>query len=98
MCTSSISGRTAYKTIRIAPAVGGGLTEATTTYQSVRGKIQTHWKLDNDILLLSVEIPANTTAHIMLPTTDQSIVLESGRPITHRPHELGSEVHVGFGS
>ncbi|MFN8485270.1 MAG: glycoside hydrolase family 78 protein [Anaerolineae bacterium] len=51
----------------IAPVPGGGLTHAAAAYDSVRGRIASAWRIENDTLTLSVEIPANTTATIVIP-------------------------------
>ena len=40
-----------YKKIIIAPQPGGRLTSARTSYQSIRGRIETNWKIEGDKIL-----------------------------------------------
>lgn len=52
------------------------------SYDSIRGTIRSDWKLDGDRFDLVVEIPANTTAKVYLPTNDASSITESGDAIS----------------
>ncbi|MCB0826052.1 MAG: family 78 glycoside hydrolase catalytic domain [Armatimonadetes bacterium] len=56
-----------YGKISIAPQIDPNLEFAKTTYDSVRGPIRTHWWRDGDSVRMTVEIPANTTAVVVLP-------------------------------
>lgn len=47
-------------------------------YDSIRGRIASHWKLDGDRISLAVTIPPNTTATVFLPAKDTASILESG--------------------
>lgn len=71
-----------YQQIRIAPVIRHGLTNATTSYNSIRGKIVTSWKVTGRILDLQVTIPANTTAVVILPAKNNLEVTESAKPIS----------------
>jgi alpha-L-rhamnosidase len=71
----------AYKQILIAPQPGGKLTSADVRYDSIRGRIESAWKLEGGKLLLCVTIPANTTATIVIPTAKPAEVTESGQPL-----------------
>jgi len=75
----------AYKHIIIAPQPDDKLAFADTTYDSIRGPIETHWKKVGQYLKLKVTIPANTTATIAMPAADVSSVLESGRQAERVP-------------
>ncbi|WP_462409541.1 family 78 glycoside hydrolase catalytic domain [Neobacillus sp. Marseille-QA0830] len=95
----------AYKKIKIAPKLGGiVLTHAKAVYQSMYGKVLSAWRLTNDVVEIVVEIPANTTAEILLPNARLSVVLESGQPLSaadiHSSEEYteGVRVMVGSGS
>ena len=66
----------AYKHIIIHPRPGGGVTYANTTYNSIRGPIITKWRIENKTFTLDVTIPANSSAAIVLPTSDLSQVSE----------------------
>ena len=56
-----------YKKIRIAPAVDCGLDWARVKEETPYGTAGVFWKKEKGILYLEVEIPANTTAEIVLP-------------------------------
>jgi len=57
-----------YKRILIAPQPGGKLTAARTSYHSIRGLIETDWKIAGGKFILDVTIPVNTTATVIMPT------------------------------
>ena len=50
-------------------------------YDSTHGRIASNWKRAQDKFELEVEIPANTTATIYLPTSSAEKITESGRPL-----------------
>ncbi|MBC8096759.1 MAG: glycoside hydrolase family 78 protein [Akkermansiaceae bacterium] len=83
-----------YKTIRIQPVPGTGLTWARTSYNSTRGLISTAWTNTGSTFNLDVVIPPNTTAQICLPTTsaNASAITESGVPAAGSP----GVTYVGF--
>ncbi len=66
----------AFRHIIIKPNVVGDLTSARATYDSIRGRIVSDWKVDPDGFHLSVTIPANATATISLPVSDPGKVTE----------------------
>ena len=68
-----------FKNIIIKPSLCGDLTFASADYNSVYGKIASSWKLVEGDLFLNVEIPANTTATIYIPSTNQSKITEGGK-------------------
>ncbi|MCX7888000.1 MAG: DUF1080 domain-containing protein, partial [Verrucomicrobiae bacterium] len=57
-----------YKRILIAPQPGGKITAAKTTYHSIRGLIETDWRIADGKFILDVTIPPNTTATVIMPT------------------------------
>jgi alpha-L-rhamnosidase len=57
----------AYNHIIIAPHPDDKVTFADVTYNSIHGKIESHWRKDGGRLKLKVVIPANTTATIEMP-------------------------------
>ncbi|MFT3784112.1 MAG: family 78 glycoside hydrolase catalytic domain [Nibricoccus sp.] len=71
-----------FKSISIRPAVGHGLTWAHGSYDSVAGRISTAWKLEKETLTLDIEIPANSSATVYIPSKSAEAVLESGRGAT----------------
>jgi alpha-L-rhamnosidase len=72
-------GTPGYGSIVIRPRPGGGLTHARAEYDSVRGKISSAWKIEDDRFVLEVTIPPNTTATVHVPSTDG--VSEGGNPV-----------------
>ena len=80
----------AYKKILIRPQPDGKLAWAKTSYDSIRGRIVSDWKIKVgqkdgrriETLTLNVTIPANTTATVYVPTASATDIKESGRPAT----------------
>lgn len=68
----------AYKDIVIKPEIVGDVTSAKGFYYSVRGKIVSEWKKDNNGFSLHVVIPANTNATVYLPAIRESKISENG--------------------
>jgi alpha-L-rhamnosidase len=67
-----------YKIIDIKPQPVGDITQASTTYLSVYGKVVSEWKIVNDIFELNITIPANTTGNVYLPGSNKIIKTGSG--------------------
>jgi alpha-L-rhamnosidase len=67
-----------YKQIRIAPAIGGGLTHGQGSYDSAYGTIATNWNLTGGDLSLHVDVPVNTTADVVIPADSAYAVTEGG--------------------
>ncbi len=72
----------AFKHIVLKPQPGGTLTYAKTSFQSIRGLIQTDWQLDGPVFQCQLSIPPNTTATLYIPTDNASSVTESNIPAT----------------
>ncbi|MFA7691289.1 MAG: family 78 glycoside hydrolase catalytic domain [Candidatus Hydrogenedentales bacterium] len=70
-----------FKRIRIEPVPGGGLTNASMLYQSIRGTILSSWRIEDGQFFLDVDIPANTTATVRIPTSDADGVMEGGESL-----------------
>ncbi len=71
-----------YKKIQVKPAVDGGLTHGSGQYDSVYGAIDTDWTKTGDDLSLTVDVPVNTTADIVLPADNEYAVTEGGSLLT----------------
>ncbi|MGA2749976.1 MAG: family 78 glycoside hydrolase catalytic domain [Verrucomicrobiota bacterium] len=71
--------------ILISPQIGGGLTWAQGSYQSIHGAIASQWQFTSNTLTLNVTIPANTSAVIQVPTTNADAITESGVPAADSP-------------
>ncbi|MGI8906740.1 MAG: family 78 glycoside hydrolase catalytic domain [Candidatus Sumerlaeaceae bacterium] len=69
-----------WKKIEIRPQVPDDMTSAAGHYDSIAGRIASAWTLDNDTFELRVEIPANTSATVAIPTADANQVREADGP------------------
>ncbi|HVE76359.1 MAG TPA: glycoside hydrolase family 78 protein [Actinomycetota bacterium] len=72
--------RPGYEQILIKPVPGGGITSAKATYDSIKGKIECDWSLNDTGIVMKVSIPANTKATVMIPSTGP--VTESGKDLS----------------
>ncbi len=70
-----------YKKIRLQPSPGGGLTSVKAGLHTVHGQINSAWTVAGGTFTYEMTIPANTTATVVLPTTDATHVTESGRAL-----------------
>ena len=68
-----------YKHIKIMPHLGGNLSYANADLQTGYGMVRSHWKLEKLSLILDVEVPANTTATLYIPATENEIIKEGGQ-------------------
>jgi alpha-L-rhamnosidase len=73
--------RPGYEHFTIHPRLGGTLTWANGSYNSIRGEIASSWKIENGKFTLTVKIPANTTATVVLPTNNAHSIVMNGKPI-----------------
>ncbi|MCX8109190.1 MAG: alpha-L-rhamnosidase, partial [Verrucomicrobiae bacterium] len=73
-----------FKTIVIRPLLdpaGKGFSWVKAHYESIRGRIESSWRLSDGLFELEVVIPANTSATVHLPAKDPAEITESGKPI-----------------
>lgn len=70
-----------WKRFRIAPVPGGGLTSASATVETPYGPAASAWQIVEGRMRLTVTIPANTSAEIVLPTREPSSVTLDGQSI-----------------
>ena len=68
-----------YKHFVVRPRPAGDLTWVKARYDSIRGPIVSDWRVADGRLTLHVEVPANTTATVFVPTSDPSAVTEGGK-------------------
>jgi hypothetical protein len=73
----------AYKKVVIKPATPGDLAWVKASYNSVYGKIESHWIVEKGKLSLNVVIPPNTTAVVYVPVKDGAKITEGGKPAEH---------------
>ncbi|KAI0805733.1 extracellular glycosyl hydrolase family 78 protein [Xylaria sp. FL0064] len=80
-----------WKTIRVAPVPGGGLTEAKTTYLSPYGWVSTDWRVDELGFHLTLVVPPNARAEVVLPGDSQKVLtVGSGTHSFKAPGTLNS--------
>ena len=94
-----------YKHVVIAPRPGGGLTFAKASVDSVYGPVASGWKIADGKLMLSVEVPPNTTATVRLPEAKLDEISEGGKALAGRTEFSGAKkdgdavvVEVGSGA
>ena len=95
-----------FRNVRIEPNVVGDLTAARASYDSVRGRIVSDWKVEKDgTFRLTVTVPANATASVTLPVADPSTVREGGKSAVAaegvrdvRPSEVRGKTLLSVGS
>jgi alpha-L-rhamnosidase len=68
-----------FKHFFVSPQVVGDLSWARGEYDSIRGRIVSHWKLVDGEFRLELTVPPNTTATVSLPIAGE--VTESGKPL-----------------
>lgn len=59
------------------PDKSTGLISARGSYKTNYGEIKVDWKCENDKFIIDIDIPANTSAKVYIPTDDLSSVSES---------------------
>ncbi len=69
-----------FERIVIRPAMPPGLSRAMASYDSIRGRIESEWALEDGVLNVRVNIPANSTARIFIPSVFPGAVQETGIP------------------
>lgn len=87
-----------YKKILIRPRINSQLTHAGASIDTVHGTVESKWAIDGDRITVSVRIPFNTTATIMLPDAEGALITENGAAVTADASEEGCAVfHRGSG-
>lgn len=87
-----------YKHFVLAPHTGGDLTYAKANFESVHGTISSYWKLENGNFVYSIEIPANTSAQVVLPDASLEAVKTQISNPKEEAKQVGDDVMVELGS
>jgi alpha-L-rhamnosidase len=97
-------GVSGYRHTIFQPQPGGGLTFASATYQSLYGEIATSWQIDGERFQLTVTVPTNTTATVVIPTrlgrtiTEGGVALESAVGVRGvRREQKATSIEIGSG-
>ena len=77
-----------YSKIQLKPYPIEGLDFVNCSYNSVSGRIESHWKREGNRFEWDIVIPANTTAEVCLPTTNGYEVKTYGSGEYHLSSEL----------
>jgi alpha-L-rhamnosidase len=80
-----------FKHVLIKPYLLGDLSHVEARYRSVHGEIRSSWTKNEEEFNLSLTIPGNCTATVLLPDTSRSRIQESGQPLARAAgvHSLG---------
>jgi alpha-L-rhamnosidase len=74
--------------LTLAPEINSRIGYANTSYESINGKIESHWKIESDKLIYEFVIPANSNVKVIIPKgySYQSLL----------GHDKGEEVPFNF--
>ncbi len=75
-----------FKNAIIKPAFIKELSYVNGSHDSVYGTIESNWKRDGDSIIMTVKIPANSTATVYLPAQADTDVTVNGLPIKKAEH------------
>ncbi len=70
-----------FKHLLLRPEPVGDLTSASGYYDSVSGRIESRWRIEDSHFLWHVTVPSNATAEVVVPAASSQDVAESGRPV-----------------
>lgn len=69
-----------YKQFVLRPRPGGSITSVKAKYDSIRGPIESEWKLEGNEFQWTARIPANTSAEVYVPCISPEAVKEGDVP------------------
>ena len=81
-----------YSHVRIEPQLNRILGRASASTESVRGRIAVAWELEGDVARLSIELPANVSGTVVLPS---STVRVNGEELSTAEGVVGVDVEQG---
>jgi len=74
-----------FKRLLLRPEPVGDLTSASGYYDSIHGRIESRWQIQDGSFHYRIAVPPNTTAEVHVPATDLKDITESGRPVAQAP-------------
>ncbi len=84
-----------FKVIRIEPQFSTRLTSARGGFPTPQGELMVDWQISDDVLEMSLTIPKNTLADVVLPSLDgDSLMLDGAVQSVNRISGLGPGHHV----
>lgn len=93
-----VPGTVGFQQIRIQPVLDASLAWAEGTYDSMAGPIRARWERHRDTVRLSVTIPANTEAEIVMPIGTKGEVREGDMAVTTGISNGYARIATGSGS
>lgn len=63
------------------PRPGGNITWARAACRTLRGHVETAWRIDDGAFHLDVAVPPSTTATVHIPATTADVITEGGAPL-----------------
>ena len=90
-------GSIAFRKIEINPQPVGNITSARANFHSPYGMIVSDWKRQGDKFNLQVEIPANTTATIFIPTNSNQSIIMNGKMVKAAYKNGRAIIRIGSG-
>jgi len=87
-----------YKHIILAPHPGGGMTNVNAELLTLYGKVVSSWKFENEEFVYEVNIPANTSATVILPYAKAEQVKQDGMVVTTGYVQNKNELQLILGS
>ncbi|MFO8002426.1 MAG: family 78 glycoside hydrolase catalytic domain [Marinilabilia sp.] len=73
-----------YKKMVLRPSPGGDLSHARAFQNTLYGRVSSVWHFDGENFVWNIEIPANTTAKVVLPYADAGKVILNDAPLSER--------------
>lgn len=70
-----------FQHFHLHPYPGEGLSFARASYRTMHGEIRSHWQRDGDRFIWKINVPANTSARVAIPSDPETAVTESGAPL-----------------
>ena len=74
----------AFKTMTYRPGIESELAYVNTTVDTLVGKTVSNWRYENGVLIWDIEVPANTTATVIIPVAAAEAITESGMDILRK--------------
>lgn len=71
-----------YRRIEFAPRPGGGLTHASSAHETPYGRASIDWRIDDDVLVVTVEVPVGSRGIVRLPDGDSAEVASGSHTFT----------------
>jgi alpha-L-rhamnosidase len=80
-----------WRTMRVAPQPGGGITSASAVHETVRGRAAVAWRIADGAMTVDVTVPEGSTATVVLPSTRRTVTVGPGTHAWHYPWKATAE-------